>query len=97
MLHVTQEASKHLARVRNERGHGRSAGARFVQSGTGVGLTFAKAPEPGDRVVEADGITLYLSPEVADKLDGGTIDVGAKGGKTALYLRLDPMGASKPS
>ncbi|HTK44570.1 MAG TPA: hypothetical protein VL749_04355 [Patescibacteria group bacterium] len=88
MLELTAEASRHLVQVRGERGHGPTAGARFVPTAGGVGLTFSSAPEPGDRVVEADGIAIYLAPEVADKLDGGTVDVGDKGGKAALYFRL---------
>jgi Fe-S cluster assembly iron-binding protein IscA len=90
MLQLTPEATSHLVRVRGERGLGQKTGARFVENGPGVGLTFASRPEPGDRVVEADGIAIYLAPEVADKLDGGTVDVGDKNGKTALYFRLPP-------
>ena len=88
MLELTAEATKHLVRVRSERGHGSDYGARFVQTTGGVGLTFSSQPLPGDRVLDGVDIAVYLAPEVADKPDGGTVDVGDKEGRPALYFRL---------
>jgi len=87
MVQVTKEAAEHLVRVRGERGFGRSDGARFLKRGAGVGLTFSKKPEPGDRVVETNGVAVFLAADVAEKLDRGIIDVGDRDGKTALYFR----------
>jgi Fe-S cluster assembly iron-binding protein IscA len=95
MVQLTQEATKHLVRVRGERGVDAGAGARFVPSGRGVGLTFAPEPKPGDRVVEVKEIPIYLAPEVADKLDKTTIDVSEKDGKVGLVMR--PHTGDKPS
>lgn len=95
MVQLTQEATKHLVRVRGERGIDAGAGARFVPSGRGVGLTFAPEPKPGDQVVEVKEIPIYLAPEVAGKLDKTTIDVSEKDGKVGLVMR--PQSGGKPS
>jgi Fe-S cluster assembly iron-binding protein IscA len=87
MVQVTKEAAKHLVRVRGERGFDRSDGARFLKRGVGVGLTFSKKPQPGDRVIEANGVPVFVAADVARKLDRGVIDVGSKDGKTALYFK----------
>jgi Fe-S cluster assembly iron-binding protein IscA len=94
MVQVSDAATEHLIRVRSERGHGEQAGARFVKTEGGVGLTFADGPRPGDRVVKHDGIAIYLEPAVAEKLDDGIIDIGNKNGRAALYLRLRQMSKS---
>ena len=90
MLQLTTAATKHLVRVRKERGIGPSAGARFVSNGTGVGLTFAPAPEPGDRVVEVPEIPIFVAPQIVDRLSRSQIDVSEKGGKPGLVLRPQP-------
>ncbi|HSL97636.1 MAG TPA: hypothetical protein VK831_03600 [Candidatus Deferrimicrobiaceae bacterium] len=94
MVQLTQEATKHLVRVRGERGIDSGAGARFVPSGKGVGLTFAPEPKPGDQVVEGADIPVYLAPEVADKLEEKTIDVSEKDGKVGLVMRSQNGGGS---
>jgi len=90
MVQVTKEAAQHLVRVRGERGFDRSDGARFLKRNGGLGLTFSKKPEPGDRVVETNGVAVFLAADVVQKLDRGIIDVGEKDGKTALYFRRRP-------
>jgi Fe-S cluster assembly iron-binding protein IscA len=86
-MQVTKEAVSHLVRVRGERGAAPGAGARFVSTGTGVGLTFATSPEPGDRVVEVPEIPVFVSSQVVEKLDDATIDVSERDGKVGLVLR----------
>jgi len=95
MVQLTQEATKHLVRVRGERGIDPGAGARFVPSGRGVGLTFAPEPKPGDQVVKVPEIPIYLAPEVADKLNQTTIDVSEKDGRVGLVMR--PQASDKSS
>jgi Fe-S cluster assembly iron-binding protein IscA len=97
MIQVTEQATKHLVRVRGERGLSLDAAARFVQSGTGVGLTFSSRPEPGDRILHSDGLAIFVAPEVATKLEGATIDVSDKSGKAALYLRPKRPASKSPS
>jgi Fe-S cluster assembly iron-binding protein IscA len=90
LLQVTTAATKHLVRVRKERGIGPDAGARFVSNGTGVGLTFATTPEPGDGVVEGSEIQIFVAPQISDRLDRSQIDVSEKNGKLGLVLRPQP-------
>jgi Fe-S cluster assembly iron-binding protein IscA len=94
MLQLSEGATKHLIRLRAERGVDPAAGARFVPSGTGVGLAFAPSPESGDQVIEGEEISIYVAPQLAGKLDEAMIDVSAKDGRTGLVLRRK-AGASK--
>jgi Fe-S cluster assembly iron-binding protein IscA len=92
MLQLTPEATRHLVRVRRERGLDDQSGARFVSDGAGVGLTFAEAPEPGDGVIEQTDISVFVAPEVADALNASVVDARAEDGKSVLVLR--PQAAS---
>lgn len=94
MIQVTPLAAKHLVEVRNGRGFGRTAGARFLPQGHGVGMSFARVPEPGDTVIAAIGIDIFIAQELASKLEGSTIDISATDGKTDLVLRPPRKGAS---
>lgn len=87
MLQLTTAATDHLIRVRDERGRGKDAAARFVSKGARVGLTFAAKPGPDDRVIEGDGIAVYLAPEVADALENAVIDASVDEGKAILVMR----------
>jgi Fe-S cluster assembly iron-binding protein IscA len=95
MLQVTPAATKHLVRVRKERGIAPDAGARFVSNGTGVGLTFAPTPEPGDGVVDGSEIQIFVASQIQDRLSRSQIDVSEKNGKLGLVLR--PQARAKKS
>lgn len=86
-MQLTQQATQHLVRVRSERGLSDEANARFVPSRNGIALTFANEPGSDDTVVKTEDINVYVAPEIADKLDRGTIDVDENEGKTGLVLR----------
>jgi Fe-S cluster assembly iron-binding protein IscA len=87
MVQVTQEATKHLVRVRRERGFDTATGARFVSRGSSVTLTFAPAPQPGDGVAGGKEIPIYVAPQVAEKLDSAVIDIADRDGRVGLVLR----------
>jgi Fe-S cluster assembly iron-binding protein IscA len=87
MVQLTEKATRHLVRVRSERGFDAGAGARFVSRGAAVTLTFAKAPEPGDRVATRSEIPIYVAPQVAEKLETAVIDVDDRDGRVGLVLR----------
>jgi Fe-S cluster assembly iron-binding protein IscA len=74
MLKLTKAATAHLLRVRAERGFDPSAGARFVRGSAGVGLTFARAPHKGDKVLTGSDFPVYLAEDVAEILDRAVID-----------------------
>jgi hypothetical protein len=98
MVQVTSDATRHLLRVREERGFKDSDGARFVRNAGRVGLTFAGSPGADDRVIEAGGIDIYLSPDVAEALKSAVIDARAEDGKTVLVFRATrDAAAARPS
>ena len=87
MVQLTPQAAQHLSETRSQRGHSQEAGVRFVPNGSAVGLTFSDQPEPGDSVVMAADLPVYIAPEVAEKLHDSTIDVAESDGKKKLYVR----------
>jgi Fe-S cluster assembly iron-binding protein IscA len=87
MLQLTSDAARYLINVRRERGISDKSGARFVGRPGRVGLTFAAAPEDGDRVVEVDGIKAFVAGEIAEALDESVIDALEEDGKTTLVVR----------
>jgi Fe-S cluster assembly iron-binding protein IscA len=87
MLQITAEASAHLRRVKEERGVDDAAGARFVNSSGRVGLTFVDAPHTGDQVMDASGVPVFVSPEIASTLDGTILDARSKEGQSVLVYR----------
>lgn len=88
MIQVTPEAANHLLRLRSERGFDPKSAARFIRNDGRVGLTFAPAPQPGDRVVEdVDSIPVCVAPDVVDALDQATVDARAEDGKMVLVIR----------
>lgn len=74
MLKLTKAATAHLLRVRAERGFDPSAGARFVRGSAGIGLTFARAPQEGDKVLMGSDFPVYVAEDVAEILDRAVID-----------------------
>jgi Fe-S cluster assembly iron-binding protein IscA len=88
MVELTEAATRHLARLRERRGYTGSGGARFVEGGIAVGLTFTDGPRPGDQVLSVDSLPVYLAPGIAERLDDHIIDIGRRNGQPTLYLRL---------
>jgi Fe-S cluster assembly iron-binding protein IscA len=86
MLQITDRATAQLLRARIERGFDDHAGARFVRGSTGVGLTFAPAPERGDQVLAGSALPIYVAEDVTAVLDQALIDV-ADDGESRLVLR----------
>jgi Fe-S cluster assembly iron-binding protein IscA len=87
MLKLTTKAANHLRKVRKERGLDERAGARFVGKGGRVRLTFANAPQKGDKVVKGADIPVYVAPDVADTLDQSIIGARVQEGRTVLIFR----------
>ena len=87
MLRITRQANRYLRRAREEAGLDSNAGARFVRTSSGVGLTFAAAPEPSDRVAADDDVVIYVDEHVAAALDRSVIDVSNEDGHQRLVIR----------
>ncbi len=97
MLQLTPKATRHLIKVRRERGVDKKAGARFVRRNGRVGLTFTTERTKSDRVVEAEEIKVYIATEIADTLDQAIIDARAEEGKTMLVIRRQAAGKTAGS
>jgi hypothetical protein len=87
MIQLTSDANEYLRQVREARGIESTAGARFVRSPGGIGLTFATAPSPGDQLVRAEDLQLYIPDDLASALASSIIDVSADDGTPRLVLR----------
>ncbi|MDD2876978.1 MAG: iron-sulfur cluster assembly accessory protein [Acidiphilium sp.] len=62
-------------------------------SGLAADISVKSAPEPGDAVVERDGVKLFLPAESRILLDGVTIDFADTVAQTGLVFH-DPKGSS---
>jgi Fe-S cluster assembly iron-binding protein IscA len=95
VLKLTSSASRHLVKLRKERGVDDRAGVRFVSKEGRVGLTFSLNPVKGDREMDSDAIKVYIAPEIAPALDESIIDARDEDGKTALVLRKQTTAAPR--
>jgi len=79
MLTLTENARTIVKDLTSQAGAAVTAGLRITAEGgseTGLAVTAAQAPEPGDQVVEQDGATVYLDPPAAEQLDDKLLDAG---------------------
>ena len=75
MIHLTEQAARHLRELASEKG---SPGLRLaVEKGGCAGLQYAMSlggPQPGDEITERDGAVVAIDPESREHLEGCTID-----------------------
>ena len=80
MLQITSQAAALLQRQRAEAGLPEHFGIRIYaeasRNGTGPRLCFAFGEDPvdGDQVTESEGTRVFISPQVAHRVDGMVID-----------------------
>lgn len=92
MLTITQKAAEKLVETRESAGAPDSYAARlFVAMPPSGGepslaIGFVQEAEPGDQVIEQEGLTAYVAPEVSDALQDATLDVSAEDGSEELIL-----------
>jgi Fe-S cluster assembly iron-binding protein IscA len=79
MLTLSESAADVLSSSRSERGLSDSAHLRVAPADhapdRGLSLTFVDEPMDGDETGESHGVSLCVAAEVAEALDGTTIDV----------------------
>ena len=76
MLNVTERAKDHLKELLSTKVDDPRAGLRLHANGSEDFDLTIDIEEPGDRVIRHDGIrVLLVKEELADSLDGITIDV----------------------
>ena len=92
MLTITQKATDKLVETRQSAGAPDSYGVRLFVAMPPAGgqpslaIAFVPEAEPGDQVMEKEGMTAYVAPEVADALEDATIDVSAENGMEQLVV-----------
>jgi Fe-S cluster assembly iron-binding protein IscA len=85
MVEVSQEAATVLKEVRKAYKIPGSAGLRFYADEESeappeqaeVMVTFADTPAEDDQIVEEGDTTLFIAPEVADRLEGASLSARA--------------------
>jgi Fe-S cluster assembly iron-binding protein IscA len=96
MLQITPQAEQHLLRLRDQRGLDEKHGARFMTNGGTVGMAFAPAPKPEDKVVAGATLQIFVAPDAAAALDEATIDAKPDDGKTVLVIRRQQAPQARP-
>ena len=92
MFKVTSSAASTLSSVRAASGVPETYGARFAladadaPSGGRLAVSFVDKPVQGDTVIEQDGFSVFVAPEVAQALPDGTLDAKPVDGETKLVL-----------
>lgn len=78
MITVTASAVKHLQSLLAEQDDPAGKGLRIgVETGGCSGMQYTMGfdlPKEGDRVIERDGVSVYVSPDCSQHLDGSTLD-----------------------
>lgn len=92
MLKVTSTAATVLNEARADAGAPESCGVRFFASSQQgkqptLAIGFAEKASPGDQVIEHEGITTFVAPEVAEALNDKTLDARETEGQQELFIR----------
>jgi Fe-S cluster assembly iron-binding protein IscA len=98
MLRCTPTAAATLEQVRRRNDLPEEYGIRIAaapapEGQLGLSISFAEAPAEGDEVSRQHGATLIIAPEIAEQLDGLTLDVvpdPTTNGDSAPQLVLRP-------
>ncbi|HUI22050.1 MAG TPA: iron-sulfur cluster assembly accessory protein [Methylocella sp.] len=96
-LNITPAAEKFIRLMLRADG-GAGSGFRLVVSpggcsGLAADISVLPSPEPGDAIVERNGVKLFLPAESRILLDGVTIDFADTASQTGLVFR-DPKATS---
>lgn len=97
MLQITPQAEQRLLELRAQRGLDAKHGVRFLVNGGSVGLTFADAPMPDDRVVDGAQMPIYVASGATAALDDALIDAKPDGADTALVIRRQRSAQATPT
>jgi Fe-S cluster assembly iron-binding protein IscA len=95
MLQITPQAEQRLLELRAQRGLDAKHGVRFLVNSGSVGMTFADAPMPDDRVVEGARMPIYVAPGATAALDDALIDARSDGADMALVIRRQRSAQAK--
>jgi iron-sulfur cluster assembly protein len=72
-----------------------NAGLRLAPGEQGLELSVVDSAAPGDDVIEAGGVQVYLEKEASALLDDQTLDANEDGGQVSFFLAA-PAGGAAP-
>lgn len=92
MLRITDSAALVLGRVRSSKGLPEHYGVRIFHGASGNGsqpihVGFSEAPGWGDQVTDAEGVRLFVAPDVSEPFDGFLLDAVESDEGVNLVLR----------
>ncbi len=88
MLSLTPNATTAIRTLVDRRQLAAGRGLRMFVASDGsdrLEVRVVARPEPGDRVVEADGARVFLDAEVAAALDGKILDASPRDSRTIRF------------
>jgi Fe-S cluster assembly iron-binding protein IscA len=89
---MTDQAAIVLSRVRSSRGLPEHFGVRIAHGASSNGqqpihVGFSEAPAEGDEEMVAEGVRLFVAPEVSEPFDGFLLDAVESEEGVSLVLR----------
>ncbi len=86
MLMLTREAAGVIKGLTEAPGAGGLRISTPEGSGTGLEAKLARAPDPLDQIVEAEGARIFLAPGTAETLDDKVLDADLEAGEVRFAL-----------
>jgi Fe-S cluster assembly iron-binding protein IscA len=65
------------------------AGMRLAPGGNGLELSVVDGAAPGDDVIDANGVKVYLEPQASQLLDEQTLDASVNDGQVSFFLATE--------
>jgi Fe-S cluster assembly iron-binding protein IscA len=100
MLKLSHDAAKILNEARAEAAVPASYGLRIFAEpgadGSNLAIAFAAGPEQGDEVSEQDGLSVFVSRDVAEPLDEAVLDVERSDTGVSLIIKMEEGAGELP-
>ncbi len=62
------------------------AGLRLAPGGDGLELSVVESPAPGDEVIDASGVKVFVEQQASQMLDEQTLDATVTEGQVSFFL-----------
>ena len=73
-----------------------NAGLRLAPGEQGLELSVVDAAAPGDDVIDAGGVQVYLEKQASALLDEQTLDANVRDGQVSFFLAAPPAEPTPP-
>ena len=95
MLTLTEHAQTAVRTLTHDPKAPESAGLRITPGNEGLELMLVAEPVPGDSLIDHGGARVFVEPQVAQLLDGQTLDAQVEDGNVNFFL-ASPDAMSSP-